>query len=108
MQDMFPPKEKKCKYTGFKENCRELVCSGSCTGMWVAVDGPNPLTGKIEKTYGCASEWIYVMAAEAARNANASNVATLTLRNMIFDPIARQRELAKAAETPVLIEDKTQ
>lgn len=98
-----PNADKFCKFTGFEKKCRELVCSGKCTDNWTNIQGMHPQTGEKLNKWGCSSEFAYLMAMEAARNANASEAASLTLRNMIFDPEVRARELSRASD-PKLIE----
>lgn len=106
MNDMLPPKDKMCKFSGFTKGCRDLVCSGTCTDEWVHITGTDPQTGKQMDFYGCASQWMYKMAMDAARSAHFAGVDVQTLRNMIFDPTVRAKELAKASDMKT-IEDNS-
>ena len=99
------PKGKKCPFGGFTKDCRDLVSEGTCE-YWTHIEGRHPLTGETMNEWGCAFAYAWVFAAEAARNAHHARADTLTLRNMIFDPDVRARELAKTDEMK-LIEAQT-
>ncbi len=103
---MLAPKGKKCPFTGFQEDCRDLVTSGKCQDTWQHIQGLNPLTGATMNQWGCAYHFTWLFAAAAAAEAHHSRADTLTLRNMIFDRDVRDRELAKDKDLRT-IEDQT-
>lgn len=92
---------RKCPHTGFSQDCRELVSSGTCDN-WTHISGTHPLTGEALNQWGCAFSLTWVFAAEAARCAHHARADTLTLRNMIFDKDVRERELAKSADNQLI------
>lgn len=98
MSDIFPPKDKLCRFSGFEKKCRDLVVEGKCTDAWTNIQGKHPQTGDPMDRWGCCYDFTYLLAMEAAGKAHHANEAVLTLRNMIFEPDVRQRELAKSAE----------
>lgn len=99
------PKGKKCPFTGFSKDCRSLVSAGTCEN-WTHIEGHHPQTGQPVSEWGCAFSYAWLFAMEAAKNAHQGRADTLNLRNMIFDPEVRKKELAKADETK-LIEAQT-
>lgn len=100
--DTLPPKDKSCRFSGFTKSCRELVCSGQCTDAWVNIRGTHPQTGVEMDRFGCSYDWAYLLAMEAARVGTAAEAATLQLRNMIFNPDIRRRELTKGDEIKLI------
>ena len=104
--DTLPPKEKLCRFSGFQRKCRDLVYEGACTDAWQHIQGQHPQTGERLSKWGCSYDFAYLFAIEAAGNAQAARADTLTLRNMIFDPEVRARELGRSEPLPT-IEDKT-
>lgn len=91
----------KCPFSGFEKDCRQLVVDEVCKN-WTHLQGHHPLTGEPMSQWGCAFSLAWMFAAEAAKNAHQGRADTLTLRNMIFDPDVRQKELAKADEAKLL------
>jgi hypothetical protein len=104
--DTLPPKDKMCRFSGFQRKCRDLVCEGSCTDAWQHIQGMHPQTGERLSKWGCCYDFAYLFAIEAAGNAQQARADTLMLRNMIFVPEIRERELSKTDHTKT-IEDKT-
>jgi hypothetical protein len=97
----------KCPFSAFEKDCRQLVSDEVCKN-WVHLQGHNPLTGEPMSQWGCAFSLSWLFAAEAAKNGLQAQANVQTLRNMIFDPKIRAKQLAadKAAEAK-LIEAKT-
>ena len=100
------PKGKRCPFFGGTADCRDNVTDGTCTDSWQHIAGENPLTGERLNKWGCSLQFAWLFAADAARRANEASKDVETLRNMIFDPVVRAKELAKA-NTLKTIEDKS-
>ena len=98
MSFVLAPKGKKCPFSAFTKDCRDLVTSGDCDDAWQHIQGKHPLTGEDMNEWGCCYKLTWIFAADAARNAHHARADTLTLRNMIFDPETRAKELAKAQD----------
>lgn len=102
-----PPKEKKCHHTGFEKSCRALVAEGSCD-RWKFHPGPSPFKfDKKPSEWGCLDDMLWYVAGDAAQQADGSHRATTVMREMIFNPDFRNRQLSAEAEAKQ-IEDKTE
>ena len=108
-----PPAEAKCRYTGFKKGCRELVATGACD-LWTYYPGDSPYKF-VKKTsdWGCIDKMLFWAVGEAGKEADAGHKATTIFREMIFNPEYRERAMqerrqaalaAPAEETPKAIE----
>lgn len=93
-----PPKDKLCRFSGFEKSCRELVSSGKCTDAWHHLQGRHPNTGEDMNRWGCCYDFTFLFAMEAARKGHHATASVLTLRNMIFDPNVREKELQKSRD----------
>jgi len=98
-------KGKRCPFFGGASDCRDNVIDGTCQDTWTFIRGQNPLTGEHVAKWECAFRMGWMFAADAARRANETAADVETLRNMIFDPEARRKELERARiETTKAIE----
>ncbi len=102
------PKGRRCPFYCGTKDCRDNVVDGTCENTWTFIRGQNPLTGENVARWDCAYRMGWMFAADAARRANETAADVQILRNMIFDPEARRKELERARlvqpETPKAIE----
>lgn len=92
-------KGKRCPFFCGAKDCRDNVMDGTCQDTWTFIRGQNPLTGEQVSKWECAFRLGWMFSADAARRANETAADVEKLRNMIFDPEARRKELERARIT---------
>jgi len=95
------PNEKvMCHHTGFKQNCRELVCSGKCN-RWIQIQGYDANTGVQINESNCIDNWTPRLLVENSRQtrSNAAAIENLTTevdRAHQEDMVMRSKEVLDA------------